>query len=107
LNWRGRRSRARALEQQRAFSEPVYGQEPFVLAEASGPDTSLAASRGIGNQSERPMAAYEAGQKLIATGAADSNDPNMQRLLAQLNSKGWLDKHEAGDAASERNGNGY
>jgi len=46
-----------------------------------------------------PMAACEAGQKLIATGAADSNDPNMQRLLAQLNSKGWLDKHEAGDAA--------
>jgi hypothetical protein len=44
-----------------------------------------------------PMAAYEAGQKLIATGAADSNDPNMQRLLAQLNSKGWLDKQKAED----------
>jgi hypothetical protein len=44
-----------------------------------------------------PMAAYEAGQKLIATGAADSNDPNLQRLLAQLNSKGWLDKQEAED----------
>jgi hypothetical protein len=44
-----------------------------------------------------PMAAYEAGQKLIATGAADSNDPNLQRLLAQLNSKGWLDEQKAED----------
>ena len=41
-----------------------------------------------------PLAGYEAGQKLLASGLAD-NDPNMQRLLAQLNLKGWLDKQKA------------
>ena len=43
------------------------------------------------------LAGYEAGQQLIASGAADSTDPNLQRLLAQLNSKGWLDKQKAED----------
>src|ERR1039458_5561315 len=33
---------------------------------------------------------YEAGQKLLAMGAADSTDPNMQRMFAQLKNKGWL-----------------
>jgi hypothetical protein len=42
-----------------------------------------------------PMAGYEAGQKLLAAGAADSDDPNLQHLLAQLNNKGWLDKQDA------------
>ena len=41
------------------------------------------------------MAGYEAGQRLIAAGAVDSNDPALQRLLAQLNSRGWLDKQKA------------
>jgi len=48
-----------------------------------------------------PMAGYEAGQKLLATGAADSNDPNLQRLLAQLKNQGWLDKQEAEKAAKQ------
>jgi hypothetical protein len=39
-----------------------------------------------------PMAGYEAGQKLLAAGAAESNDPNLQQLLSKLNLKGWLDK---------------
>src|ERR1700723_234682 len=43
------------------------------------------------------MGGYEAGQRLIASGAADSNDPNLQRLLAQLNGRGWLDKQKAED----------
>ena len=38
-----------------------------------------------------PLAGYEAGQKLLASGNAD-NDRVMQRLLSQLNIKGWLDK---------------
>jgi hypothetical protein len=38
------------------------------------------------------MAGYEAGQKLLAAGAADSNDPNLQQLLSRLNLKGWMDK---------------
>jgi hypothetical protein len=39
-----------------------------------------------------PMPGYEAGQKLLAAGAADSSDTNLQQLLAQLKNKGWLDK---------------
>jgi len=39
-----------------------------------------------------PDAGYEAGQKLLAAGAADSNDPNLQQLLSNLKIKGWLDK---------------
>jgi hypothetical protein len=41
-----------------------------------------------------PMEGYEAGQKLLAAGAADSTDPNAQILLAQLKNKGWLDQTE-------------
>jgi protein-disulfide isomerase len=48
-----------------------------------------------------PVAAYEAGQKLIAAGAADSSDTNLQRLLAQLKNKGWLDKQAAEEAKKE------
>jgi hypothetical protein len=39
-----------------------------------------------------PDAGYEAAQKLMAAGAADSNDPALQRLLGQLKNNGWLDK---------------
>jgi hypothetical protein len=42
-----------------------------------------------------PMAGYEAGQKLLAAGAADSNDQNLQSLLGQLKNKEWLDQQEA------------
>jgi len=42
-----------------------------------------------------PMQGYEAGERLLALGAADSNDPRLQRLLAQLKIKGWLDKQTA------------
>ena len=44
-----------------------------------------------------PMAGYEAGQKLLAMGAADSNDPNLQHLMSQLNLQGWLDKQKVDD----------
>jgi len=37
---------------------------------------------------------YEAGQKLLAAGVADSTDANAQILLAQLKNKGWLDQRE-------------
>jgi hypothetical protein len=40
------------------------------------------------------MAGYEAGQALLAAGAADSDDPNLQELLGQLKNKGWLDKRK-------------
>ena len=40
------------------------------------------------------MEGYEAGQKLLEEGAADSNNQTFQLLLAQLNNKGWLDKQK-------------
>jgi hypothetical protein len=42
-----------------------------------------------------PMAGYDAGQKLLAAGAADRSDLNLQQLLAQLKNKGWLDRQTA------------
>lgn len=42
-----------------------------------------------------PMIGYEAGQQLLAMGAADSNDPNLQGLLGQLKNKNWLDQQGA------------
>jgi hypothetical protein len=44
---------------------------------------------------DRPLPGYEAGQKLLAMGAADSDDTNLQHLLAQLKNKGWLDEQQA------------
>jgi hypothetical protein len=42
-----------------------------------------------------PIEGYEAGQELLSVGAADSNDPNLQHLMAQLNLEGWLDHKKA------------
>ena len=42
-----------------------------------------------------PMAGYQAAEKLIGAGAANSNEANLQRLLGQLKNKGWLDKQNA------------
>jgi hypothetical protein len=42
-----------------------------------------------------PMAGFEAGQKLLAAGAADSNDPKLLQLLAKLKLLGWMDRQEA------------
>ena len=39
-----------------------------------------------------PVSGYEAGQGLVAAGAADSDDPNLQQLLVQINLKGWFNK---------------
>lgn len=41
---------------------------------------------------DQPDAGYEAGQKLLEAGAADSNDPTLQQLISQLKIKGWLNK---------------
>jgi hypothetical protein len=42
-----------------------------------------------------PMSGYEAGQKLLAAGAADSNDPALQQLMGQLKNKNWLSRRGA------------
>ena len=44
-----------------------------------------------------PDAGYEAGQKLLAAGAADSDDQKLQQLIAKLKIKGWLDKQKVED----------
>jgi hypothetical protein len=49
-----------------------------------------------------PTAGYEAGQKLLAAGAADSDDPGLQGLLGQLKNKGWLDKQQAETQAEKK-----
>lgn len=46
-----------------------------------------------------PDEGYEAGQKLLAAGAADTEDANLLRLMAQLKNKNWLDP--AGVAAAK------
>jgi hypothetical protein len=83
------------LEQQKASLNQFMDQSSLFLKKH--PDQMLlwqlrAASAISVND---PMAGYEAGQKLLAMGAADGNDLNLQRLLAQLKNKGWLDEEWA------------
>jgi hypothetical protein len=42
-----------------------------------------------------PLAGFDAAQKLLAAGAADSKDTNMLQLLTKLKLLGWLDKQQA------------
>lgn len=42
-----------------------------------------------------PLAGFEAGQKLLTAGAADSNDANVLQLLAKLKLLGWMDQRQA------------
>lgn len=48
-----------------------------------------------------PMDGFEAGQKLVAAGAIDSNDPALQQLLAKLKLMGWMDEQNAKDLQSK------
>jgi TPR repeat protein len=50
---------------------------------------------------ETPFLGFQAGQELLAAGAADSSDPHPQQLLSQLSLKGWLDKQGAEDAQNK------
>ncbi len=86
------------LEQQKASLKQFMDQSDVFLQKH--PDQLLlwqlrAASAISLNE---PMAGYEAGQKLLTLGAADSNDPNLQVLLGQLKNKGWLDRRGAEEA---------
>lgn len=78
------------LEQQNASLKQFMEQSSLFLLKH--PDQTLlwqlrAASAISLND---PMAGYEAGQKLLASGVTDSTDSNVRRLLAQLKNKGWL-----------------
>jgi len=79
------------LEQQKASLEQFMDESGLFLQKH--PDQmllwQLRAASAISLNS--PTAGYEAGQKLLAMGAADSNDLNLRRLLAQLKNKGYLD----------------
>jgi hypothetical protein len=55
----------------------------------------LRAAAAIGTV--EPMDGFEAGQKLMAAGAIDSNDPALQQLLAKLKLMGWMDKEKVKD----------
>jgi hypothetical protein len=52
----------------------------------------LRAAAAIGMS--QPMAGFEAGQKLLASGAMDSNDSGLQQLLAKLKLMGWMDSEK-------------
>jgi heme-degrading monooxygenase HmoA len=43
-------------------------------------------------------AGSDAGQELLAAGAADSNNPNLEHLISQLKLKGWLDQEKMAEA---------
>jgi hypothetical protein len=49
-----------------------------------------------------PLAGYEASQKLLAGGAAESSDSALQQLLGQLKNKGWFEKQEADKQAEKQ-----
>jgi hypothetical protein len=86
------------LEQQKASLKQFMGQSAVFLQKH--PTEMLLWQLRVASaiSLNDPMAGYEAGQKLLAAGGADSSDPNLQRLLAQLKNKGWLDKKGAEDA---------
>jgi heme-degrading monooxygenase HmoA len=44
------------------------------------------------------FAGSDAGQKLLAAGAADSTNPNLEHLISQLKLKGWLDQEKMAEA---------
>jgi hypothetical protein len=52
----------------------------------------LRAAAAIGMS--QPMDGFEAGQKLLAAGAMDSNDSGLQQLLAKLKLMGWMDSEK-------------
>jgi hypothetical protein len=86
------------LEQQRAALKQFMDQSTSFLRRH--PDQMLLWKLRVASaiSLNDPIAGYEAGQKLLAAGAADSNDPSLQQLLAELRNKGWLDKRGAEDA---------
>jgi len=42
-----------------------------------------------------PLAGFDAAQKLLSAGSANSNEPNVSQLLAKLKLLGWLDAQQA------------
>ena len=85
------------LEQQKATLKQFMDQSTSFLRKH--PDQMLLWKLRVASaiSLNDPIAGYEAGQKLLAAGAADSNDPSLQELLAELRNKGWLDKQKAED----------
>ena len=82
------------LEQQKvSLRQFMIESKPFLQKHPD--DMLLWQIRGMSAISlDDPDAGYEAGQKLLAAGAADSNDLKLQQLLSKLKIKGWLDKQK-------------
>jgi hypothetical protein len=83
------------LEQQKASLKQFMDQSSLFLQKHPNEILlwQLRAASAIGLND--PMAGYGAGQELLATGVADSDDSNLQSLLGQLKNKGWMDKEWA------------
>lgn len=90
------------LDEQKKLLKQLMAQSSTFLQKH--PDQTLlwqlrAASAMSLNQ---PMEGNEAGQKLLAAGAAESTDPALQQLLGQLKNKGWLERQEAEKQAEKQ-----
>ena len=97
-----RQAQTADLDEQKKVLRQFMGQSSTFLQRH--PDQTLlwqlrAASAMSLNQ---PMEGYEAGQKLLAAGAAESTDPALQQLLGKLRNKGWLETQEAEKQAEKQ-----
>jgi len=86
------------IEQQKASLERFMDQSRLFLQKHSAELLLWQLRAASAISLNDPLAGYEAGQKLLAAGAEDGNDPNLRRLLAQLKNKGWLDEQGVEEA---------
>jgi len=81
------------LPQQTTLLTPIHGPSGLVFAEASGSKCWLWQLRAVSShQFEYSAGGFRGRAKTLAAGAADSNDPKLQQLLAKLKLLGWMDK---------------
>jgi hypothetical protein len=88
----------RDIEQQKASLERFMDQSSLFLQKHPAELLLWQLRAASAISLNDPTRGYEAGQKLLAAGAEDSNDPNLRRLLAQLKNKGWLDEQGVQEA---------
>jgi TPR repeat protein len=89
-------------QQKKSLQELMVKSGPFILKHPH--ETliwQLRAAAAI--RLDAPFAGYQAGQELLAAGAAESSDPGVQNLLTQLSVKGWMDPKGAENAQTEIN----
>ena len=88
--WREAESATDAAVQKRALNEVLRRSQSFV--EAHPEQTTVWLMRAsAGLALDRPREGWEAGQKLLAQGALDSQDTQTRQVMAQLNRRKWLE----------------